>query len=92
MIPPLTAIQKALLLEVEAGALIVGELGKNPSRPNHRIFSTSNGTEIPRWRTVTSLLEHGYLKVISEEGSKRYLGATELGRIAVSRAAVWSER
>jgi hypothetical protein len=84
----LTAVQKQLLTEASDGSVIVGTLGKDPRSPNHRIFETSDGREIPRQTTVTSLLKRGLLKVVSVDGPRNYLTVTELGRLAVEcRAA-----
>lgn len=79
----LTAVQKQLLREASDGSVIVGTLGKDPKAPNHRIFETSDGREIPRQTTVTSLLKRKLLKVVSVDGPRNYMTITEIGRLAV---------
>jgi hypothetical protein len=86
----LSHVQRDLLQRASTGIVIVGELGLEPLRPNHRIFSTADGAPVHQ-RSVTSLLSRGMLKVISTTGEypprKTYMTVTELGRLAAAHAA-----
>lgn len=86
--PQISSTTWQLLRACSDGTIIVGVLGTLPLRPNRRMFSTSDGEPVHQ-QTVTSALEHGYLKVISEDGPRRYFAVTDLGRQIVQHARVY---
>lgn len=81
---PITRVQRALLVQMADGGVLVGTLGKDPRYPNHRIFETSSGTLVER-NTAVSLLRRGMLKIISVEEPRNYMVVTEAGRLGVIR-------
>lgn len=80
----LTRLQHDLLASIErSDGMVIGTLGKDPLRPNRRLFETSAGIPVHQ-QTAVGLIKRGLLKCIHNDGPAQYFIITELGRALVA--------